>query len=97
MAAQDPTRDIKVVREPAGYLLGRQTVGVAELDRFLADHGVSWQTDTAVSAKPLHQGLGRLDFFVRQAVSGEAPSNPDSERVALSDGTHEAVAPHRTV
>ena len=32
---------IRILREPAVYLVGRQTVDHAVLDRFLADHGVS--------------------------------------------------------
>jgi hypothetical protein len=28
------------------YLVGRQTVDDADIDRFLADPGVSWQFDT---------------------------------------------------
>jgi thymidylate synthase (FAD) len=63
MAAHDPHADIRVVREPAVYLLGRQTVDEAELDRFLADHGVSWQTDTDVAAEYLAEVAGRVCYM----------------------------------
>ena len=50
MALFDPGKDIRVLRDPTVYLVGRQAIDSRELDRFLADHGVSWQTDTEVAA-----------------------------------------------
>ena len=41
MDAFDPAKDIRIIREPAVYLVGRQVMDAAEVDRFLADHGVS--------------------------------------------------------
>ena len=41
-----PGADIRVITEPEVYLIGRQTIETAELDRFLSDHGVSWQDRT---------------------------------------------------
>ena len=41
---------MKIIREPRVYLIGRQTVDDAEIDRFLSDHGVDqWQNDTEVA------------------------------------------------
>src|SRR5262245_26226855 len=64
--------DIRVITEPTVYLLGRQTVNDAELDRFLADHGVSWQTDTEVAAEYLTEVAGRLCYlsFARPRPGG---------------------------
>jgi thymidylate synthase (FAD) len=59
----DPARDIRVLREPTVYLMGRQTVNDAELERFLADHGVSWQTDTEVAAEYLAEVAGRVCYM----------------------------------
>ena len=53
MTDSDPGKDMRVLREPTVYLVGRQTVNDAELDRFLADHGVSWETDTEVAGEHL--------------------------------------------
>jgi thymidylate synthase (FAD) len=58
----DPSRDIRVLHEPAVYLVGRQTVDSVALDRFLADHGVSWQTDTEVAGEHLTEVAGRVCF-----------------------------------
>src|SRR5262249_57983803 len=63
MSAFDPARDIRVLREPTVYLVGRQTVDDAALDRFLADHGVSWQTDTDVAGEHLTEVAGRLCYM----------------------------------
>jgi thymidylate synthase (FAD) len=63
MGVFDPARDIRVIREPAAYLVGRQTVDRAEVDRFLADHGVAWQTDTEVAAEFLAEVAGRLCYM----------------------------------
>jgi thymidylate synthase (FAD) len=59
----DPARDIKVLREPAVYLLGKQVVDEVVLDKFLADHGVSWQTDTEVAAEELTEVAGRVCYM----------------------------------
>jgi thymidylate synthase (FAD) len=56
----DPSRDVRILREPSVYLVGRQTVAAEELDRFLADHGVSWQTDTEVAGEHLAEVAGRV-------------------------------------
>jgi thymidylate synthase (FAD) len=61
--AFDPAGNIRVLREPAVYLVGRQVVDEATLDRFLADHGVSWQTDTEVAGEHLAEIAGRLCYM----------------------------------
>ena len=63
MAESEPQQDIRVLREPTVYLLGRQQVEAAELDRFLADHGVAWQTDTEVAAEHLVETAGRVCYM----------------------------------
>jgi thymidylate synthase (FAD) len=63
---------MRIIREPTVYLVGRQTVDSAELDRFLADHGVAWQTDTDVAAEQLTEVAGRLCYlsFARPRPGG---------------------------
>src|SRR5215472_10796432 len=63
---------IRVIREPTVYLLGRQQTDAAEVDRFLADHGVSWQTDTEVAGEHLVEVAGRLCYmsFARPRPGG---------------------------
>jgi thymidylate synthase (FAD) len=52
-----------VIREPVVYLVGRQVVDSAEIDRFLSDHGVSWETDTEVAGEFLTEIAGRVCYM----------------------------------
>jgi len=64
VAAFDPAQDIKIIREPTAYLVGRQTVDQGVIDQFLGDHGVStWQTDTEVAGEYLSETAGRLCYM----------------------------------
>jgi thymidylate synthase (FAD) len=65
---------IKIFREPVVYLLGRQNVDEAELNRFLSDHGVSWQTDTEIAAEVLTETAGRTCYmsFAKPRPGGNA-------------------------
>ena len=63
MAALDPARDIRVIREPAVYLVGRQIVDDAVVEHFLKDHGVAWQTDSEVAGEELSEVAGRLCYM----------------------------------
>jgi thymidylate synthase (FAD) len=56
-------KDIRVLHDPVVYLVGRQVVDEKFLDRFLADHGVSWQTDTEVAAEHLVETAGRVCYM----------------------------------
>jgi thymidylate synthase (FAD) len=55
--------DIRVIRDPTVYLVGRQIVDEGEIDRFLADHGVSWQTDTEIAGQRLTEVAGRVCYM----------------------------------
>jgi thymidylate synthase (FAD) len=55
--------NIRIIREPSVFLVGRQTIDDAELDRFLAEHGVSWQSDTEVAGEYLAEVAGRLCYL----------------------------------
>ncbi len=70
--ASDVMTDIRIIREPTVYLVGRQTVDDAELERFLTDHGVSWQTDTEVAGEHLVEVAGRTCYmsFVKPRPGG---------------------------
>ncbi|MCS6863714.1 MAG: FAD-dependent thymidylate synthase [Gemmataceae bacterium] len=68
------TNDIRIITAPTVYLVGRQTIQDAELERFLADHGVSWQTDSTVAAEVLCETAGRVCYmsFARPRPGGNA-------------------------
>ncbi len=68
------SNDIRIIREPEIYVLGRQTVSDAELNRFLTDHGVAWQTDTEIAAEELCETAGRVCYmsFAKPRPGGNA-------------------------
>src|SRR5476651_681238 len=55
--------DVRVLREPTVYVVGRQQISSAEIDRFLGDHGVAWQTDTEVAGEHLVEAAGRVCYM----------------------------------
>src|SRR5262249_16509715 len=55
--------DMRIIRTPTVYLLGRQTVDSEELERFLGDHGVVWESDTQVAGEHLAEIAGRLCYL----------------------------------
>jgi thymidylate synthase (FAD) len=65
---------IRVITEPSVYVLGRQTVDEAELNRFLADHGVSWESDSEVAAEVITETAGRVCYmsFAKPRPGGNA-------------------------
>src|SRR5437867_10170405 len=54
---------LKILREPSVYLVGRQMVDSQMVERFLADHEVTWQTDTEVGAEMLAEMAGRVCYM----------------------------------
>src|SRR4051812_14143949 len=72
MADFDPAKSIRILREPSVYLVGRQVVDGTEIDRFLADHGVTWETDTTIAAEYLAEVAGRVCYmsFARPRPGG---------------------------
>ncbi len=66
--------DIRIIREPSVYLLGRQSIDERELERFLRDHGVAWQTDTEVAGEHLIEVAGRVCYmsFAKPRPGGNA-------------------------
>jgi thymidylate synthase (FAD) len=63
MAEAHNTEDIRIITEPGVYLVGKQVIGDAELDRFLADHGVSWESDSSIAAEVLTETAGRTCYM----------------------------------
>jgi thymidylate synthase (FAD) len=61
---------VAIVREPAIYLIGHQTVDEDAVQRFLADHGTTWETDTSVGGELLTEMGGRLCYMSFGAKQG---------------------------
>lgn len=73
---QEPTRtrELRIITEPSVYLIGKQVVDEGELERFLDDHGVAWQSDSEVAAEVISETAGRVCYmsFARPRPGGNA-------------------------
>ncbi len=54
---------MKTILKPSVQIVGRQTVDDDALGRFLAEHGVSWESDSEVAAEVLSETAGRLCYM----------------------------------
>jgi len=67
-----PREAVRILREPTIYVLGRQVMSADELRRFLADHGVTWSSDSDIPAEVLCETAGRVCYmsFARPRPGG---------------------------
>jgi thymidylate synthase (FAD) len=63
MDASGAARPLRIIREPKVFLVGRQMTDSEAIGRFLADHDLSWSTDTEVGAEALAEMAGRLCYL----------------------------------
>jgi len=54
---------LNIIRTPRVYLIGRQTVDSQAVERFLQEHGLSWETDTDVGGERLCEMAGRVCYL----------------------------------
>lgn len=54
---------VRVIHEPTIYVVGKQQIDEAELNRFLADHGVTWQSDSEIASEVLTESAGRVCYM----------------------------------
>jgi thymidylate synthase (FAD) len=79
-----------IITEPQVYVVGRQSVERGEIDRFLADHDMSWETDTEVGAEQLAEAGGRLCY-----VSYGKGRKTNAEYIAnIIESKHGSVLEH---
>jgi len=71
---QSPADPLRVITEPSVYLVGKQILLQPELDRFLTDHGVTWQSDSEVAAEVVTETAGRVCYmsFAKPRPGGNA-------------------------
>jgi thymidylate synthase (FAD) len=55
--------DIRILTKPSIYLVGKQMLQETELNRFLGDHGVSWESDSEIGAEVLTESAGRVCYM----------------------------------
>ncbi len=63
MAAAGADRPLRVIRAPRVRLVGRQVVDPEAIAGFLAEHELTWTTDTEVGAEVLAEMAGRLCYL----------------------------------
>jgi len=64
MASVESQTELRIIREPKVYLIGRQVVDEEALAAFLSDHDVShWTTDTEVAGEKLIETAGRVCYM----------------------------------
>src|SRR3972149_5446427 len=54
---------MNIITEPRLYLVGRQNVDRSQIDRFLDEYGMTWETDTEVGGEKLAEAGGRLCYL----------------------------------
>jgi thymidylate synthase (FAD) len=59
---------MRIISEPEIYVIGRQTLDQAEVQRFLEDHETSWQTDSEIGAELVVEIAGRTCFDAETEV-----------------------------
>ena len=80
----------KIITEPQVYVVGRQTVDRTEIDRFLGDHEMGWETDTEIGGEQLVEASGRLCY-----VSYGKGRKTNAEYVAnIIESKHGSVLEH---
>lgn len=54
---------VRIITEPSVFVVGRQVIEQTELDRFLTEHGVTWQSDSVIASEVLTESAGRLCYM----------------------------------
>jgi thymidylate synthase (FAD) len=90
-AAVEAAMEIRIIREPVVYLVGRQTLDGAQVDRLLQDHGVSWQTDTEVAGESLTEIAGRVCYM---SFAKPRPGGNDAYLRHILEVGHGSVLEH---
>ena len=81
---------MNIIREPRVYLVGRQTLDAAALDRFLRDVGATWSTDSEVGAERLCEVAGRLCYM----SFGKGRKNSAEYLANIIESAHGSVLEH---
>ncbi|HEV2238133.1 MAG TPA: FAD-dependent thymidylate synthase, partial [Ktedonobacterales bacterium] len=54
---------MRIVHEPEVYVVGRQALDSAEVQRFLADHATEWHTDSEIGSELIVELAGRVCYM----------------------------------
>lgn len=83
---------VTICRRPEIYLVGKQVVENAAVDRFLSDHGVEqWTTDTEVAGQKLAEVAGRMCYM---SFAKPRPGGNEAYIKNIIDVGHGSVLEH---
>jgi len=82
---------MRIITAPQVYLVGHQTVSSDELDRFLSDHGVSWESDSSVGSEVLVETAGRVCYM---SYARPRPGGNKSYIQHILEARHGSVLEH---
>lgn len=54
---------MNIIHQPKVFLVGRQDIDRSQIDSFLNEYGMTWQTDTEVGGEQLAEAGGRLCYL----------------------------------
>ena len=54
---------MKIITEPSIYIIGRQVVDSKEINKFLKNNNITWNTDTEIGAEKLCELSGRICYM----------------------------------
>lgn len=82
---------MKVITSPTVYMVGKQTVQSDQLNQFLADHGVSWSSDSEVGAEVLTETAGRVCYM---SFAKPRPGGNAAYLSHIKEAGHGSIAEH---
>jgi thymidylate synthase (FAD) len=82
---------MKIIHAPSVYLLACQTILDSELNRFLADHGVAYETDTGIASERLVEVAGRICYM---SFSKPRPGGNEAYIDRILESRHGSVTEH---
>lgn len=65
---------MKIITEPSVYMIGRQIVDTDQLNQFLSDNAITWESDSEIGAEVLSEVAGRTCYlsFAKPRPGGNA-------------------------
>ncbi|MBU0718656.1 MAG: FAD-dependent thymidylate synthase [Planctomycetes bacterium] len=83
---------MKIIRRPTVYLIGRQSLDEAEVQRFLDDHDLgTWSTDSTVPAEVLAEVAGRVCYM---SFTNPRPGGNQAYLERIKEVRHGSVLEH---
>lgn len=80
--------NIKIIREPSVYLVGKQIIPDDGMSAFLRDHGLTWKSDSDVPAEVLAETAGRLCYM---SFASPRPGGNSAYLEHIKEASHGSV------